>query len=183
MSHFICRTKLSQSDTAFTTMSATQPGRRIVMPVDSSSNCHRAFNWFLKYCYRENDFIIFIHVLQPKYTHGNAVIALDNLINIPVQDGSVSVDDGQRVEAKFRKLAEQAGVNYTIEILADSSIAEAILRLASEHGANLIIVGSRGVGAVRRATLGSVSHHLVTHASVPVLVVPPAASNRPSTSA
>lgn len=153
------------------------------MPVDGSSNCHRAFNWFLKYDYRNSDFIIFTHVLQRTRTNSTTVMALDNLINIPVQDTSTNADSASAVVAKFRKLAEQADVNYTVETLADASVAEAILRLTSDREANLIVVGSRGVGGVRRASLGSVSRHLVTHASVPVLVVPPAASNQPSTSA
>ncbi|VDM31671.1 unnamed protein product [Hydatigera taeniaeformis] len=154
------------------------------MPVDGSSNSHRAFNWFLKYDYRKSDFIIFLHVLQSKSSSScNTVMALDNLVNIPVQSDSEPVSNGDAVLEKFRKLAEQAGVNFTVEALNDSSVAEAILRLASDLDANFIVVGSRGVSGVRRATLGSVSHYLVTHSSVPVLVVPSSSSSRSFTSA
>lgn len=43
--------------------------------------------------------------------------------------------------------------------------------LADEIGATVIVVGSRGRGAIKRALLGSVSDHLVRHAPCPVLVV------------
>lgn len=46
-----------------------------------------------------------------------------------------------------------------------------IPQLAEEMGAGLIVVGSRGLGFVRRALMGSVSQSVVRHAHVPVLVV------------
>jgi nucleotide-binding universal stress UspA family protein len=48
--------------------------------------------------------------------------------------------------------------------------------------ADLLVVGSRGRGAVRSALLGSVALHCVTHASCPVVVVHSAAVGRPQQS-
>jgi nucleotide-binding universal stress UspA family protein len=47
----------------------------------------------------------------------------------------------------------------------------AIIDLAEELGAGLIVMGSRGLGGVRRALLGSISDSVVRHAHCPVLVV------------
>jgi nucleotide-binding universal stress UspA family protein len=46
-----------------------------------------------------------------------------------------------------------------------------IVRVAEEVGAGLIVIGSRGLGGVRRALVGSVSDSVVRHAHCPVLVV------------
>ena len=46
----------------------------------------------------------------------------------------------------------------------------AIIDLAEELGAGLIVMGSRGLGGVRRALLGSISDSVVRHAPCPVLV-------------
>jgi nucleotide-binding universal stress UspA family protein len=46
-----------------------------------------------------------------------------------------------------------------------------ILRLAEELGAGLIVIGSRGLGAVSRALMGSVSESVVRQAHCPVFVV------------
>jgi nucleotide-binding universal stress UspA family protein len=46
-----------------------------------------------------------------------------------------------------------------------------IIDLAEELGAGLIVMGSRGLGGVRRALLGSISDSVVRHAHCPVMVV------------
>jgi nucleotide-binding universal stress UspA family protein len=46
-----------------------------------------------------------------------------------------------------------------------------IVTLAEEIGAGLIVMGSRGVGGIRRALMGSVSGSVLRHAHCPVLVV------------
>jgi nucleotide-binding universal stress UspA family protein len=52
-------------------------------------------------------------------------------------------------------------------------VAMEIVALAEELGADLIVMGSRGLGGVRRALMGSVSDSVVRHAHCPVLVVRP----------
>jgi len=46
-----------------------------------------------------------------------------------------------------------------------------IVGLADELDAGLIVLGSRGLGSLRRALMGSVSDSVVRHAHCPVLVV------------
>ena len=46
-----------------------------------------------------------------------------------------------------------------------------ILRTAESLGVGLIVIGSRGLGALSRALMGSVSDSVVKHAHCPVLVV------------
>jgi nucleotide-binding universal stress UspA family protein len=44
---------------------------------------------------------------------------------------------------------------------------------AADEGADLVIVGARGLGTLGRLVLGSVSDRVVDHAPCPVLVVKP----------
>src|SRR5215208_5054495 len=46
-----------------------------------------------------------------------------------------------------------------------------IVGLADELGAGLIVLGSRGLGSLRRVLMGSVSDSVVRHAHCPVLIV------------
>jgi nucleotide-binding universal stress UspA family protein len=50
-----------------------------------------------------------------------------------------------------------------------------LLDVAKEEKADMIIIGARGLGTVRRTVLGSVSDYIVHHSPIPVTVVPPEA--------
>jgi nucleotide-binding universal stress UspA family protein len=49
--------------------------------------------------------------------------------------------------------------------------AEQIVNLSEELGIGVVVIGSRGLSALRRAVLGSVSESVVRHAHCPVFVV------------
>jgi nucleotide-binding universal stress UspA family protein len=66
-------------------------------------------------------------------------------------------------------IAEQAGATVEIDEL-EGEPADTILESARARGADLIVVGSRGLGTVAGALLGSVSSKVVHHADRPVLV-------------
>uniref|UniRef100_A0A5K3FDT9 Usp domain-containing protein n=1 Tax=Mesocestoides corti TaxID=53468 RepID=A0A5K3FDT9_MESCO len=163
-------------------MSALPLGRRIVIPVDNSCSSIRAFTWFYKFCYHPGDHITFVHVLQPTSTQSDVYFTLEHPISLPVRNFSVNMDHANDVVTKFKGLAERFNVPFSIEILTDNSVGEAVVRLAEDRQANLIVTGSRGFGTVRRTLLGSVSSHLVTHAKIPVLVIPLAPKANYSTS-
>jgi nucleotide-binding universal stress UspA family protein len=46
-----------------------------------------------------------------------------------------------------------------------------VVHLSEELGAGLIVMGSRGLGGIRRALMGSVSDSVVRHAHCPVMIV------------
>ena len=68
---------------------------------------------------------------------------------------------------------EAAGVTVSRAYLRMGRPDEEIVGLAEEIGADLIATGSRGVGGMRRALMGSASDSVVRHAHCPVLVVRP----------
>jgi nucleotide-binding universal stress UspA family protein len=70
--------------------------------------------------------------------------------------------------------AEERRVPYETELLEGSPV-KAVLELARSRNVELIVVGSRGLGAVRGSLLGSVSTAIVHHADRPVLVARPVA--------
>ena len=45
-----------------------------------------------------------------------------------------------------------------------------LVHIAKEEKVNIIVIGCRGLGTVRRTVLGSVSDYVLHHASVPVVV-------------
>jgi len=71
-----------------------------------------------------------------------------------------------------RKLAADAGIEAKAVMVGDR-IADAILDAAKEHGADVIVMGTHGHSAIRRAILGSTTAEVISRAAVPVMVAPP----------
>ncbi|WP_165842291.1 universal stress protein [Paenibacillus xerothermodurans] len=59
----------------------------------------------------------------------------------------------------------------TATLLDGGAPAPVILDYADEHQFDLVVIGSRGMGALKELVLGSVSHEIVQRANIPVLVV------------
>lgn len=57
-------------------------------------------------------------------------------------------------------------------LVEDGPPAMVLLRLVEREGADLVVVGSRGVGGFDELLLGSTSAQLVQHSPVPVTVIP-----------
>ncbi len=74
----------------------------------------------------------------------------------------------------------EAALDHTAAALGDATVNTRVERgapgvvlcdLAAEVGADAIVVGSRGRGAIKRALLGSVSTYVVNNAPCPVVIV------------
>jgi nucleotide-binding universal stress UspA family protein len=72
---------------------------------------------------------------------------------------------------KARAAAEKMGIKADVEHLADRWPADAIIEIAEEKDANLIVMASHGRRGLGRLLLGSQTVEVLTHSKVPVLVV------------
>jgi nucleotide-binding universal stress UspA family protein len=83
----------------------------------------------------------------------------------------VEEDQGaERIANAAATKAEGSGVHAHAHVeLGDP--AEAIVAVGKRLQADLIVVGSRGLGSIRGAMLGSVSHDLVKKSPIPVTIV------------
>jgi len=81
--------------------------------------------------------------------------------------------DGAQRAAAAGFVAEPRIVNRHDDIAAD------ILAVAGDLDADVIVLGTRGLGSVKSVLLGSVSHAVLHHGDRPVLVIPsPALAER-----
>ena len=91
-------------------------------------------------------------------------------------DGKLYEQAQVRSRELLRKLSwrvKAAGGTVAGTHLRMGAVALEIVALAEELGADLIVMGSRGLGGVRRVLMGSVSDSVVRHAHCPVMIVRP----------
>ena len=93
----------------------------------------------------------------------------------PPPDAGVHTAHEDGARAALAKLA--AGVPASVEVLHGGAAEE--LALASAR-MDLLVVGSRGYGPVRRTLLGAVSGRVAESAACPVMVVPRTDAGRPA---
>lgn len=73
------------------------------------------------------------------------------------------------LEAAVKAVGETPAEIHTE--LIEGSPAEAIISVAVTRSSNVIVMGSRGLGRIAGAVLGSTSQKVVTHAPCPVLII------------
>lgn len=106
-----------------------------------------------------------VHVYAfPRLYIGEALAPIPASVNKEVYDVAVETSE------KAAQLLKESGVEGTVELIQGGA-AETILDYAKTHSCDVIIIGSRGLGGIREFVLGSVSHNVVQHSVIPVLVI------------
>jgi nucleotide-binding universal stress UspA family protein len=72
------------------------------------------------------------------------------------------------VREALARVPDSVGVKT---VVTDDPVKPALIAQIEEGRHDLVVMGSRGRGAVRSALLGSVSHHVLHHGGVAVLIV------------
>jgi nucleotide-binding universal stress UspA family protein len=100
---------------------------------------------------------------------------------VPVPAGAqlswVGEDEAETIAAEAAACAEAAGVETRIRVRRGFPV-EVICETAELIAPRILVMGSHGRGAVKRALLGSVSTGVLHHAKCPVLVVRADAKDR-----
>ncbi|KAJ4767830.1 Adenine nucleotide alpha hydrolases-like superfamily protein [Rhynchospora pubera] len=121
--------------------------------------------------------LVILHVQPPVHNHihsvGPAVCATPSLIESVKH---AQEESSRKVLSNALLICEEKGVRAETA-LVEGDAKEMLCQTAEQMNADVLVVGSRGLGALKRAFLGSVSDHCAHHASCPVLIVkPPKAS-------
>ncbi len=136
------------------------PLRRIILATDGSDGSAKALAFVLS-------------KFQPDRSTGNGglvPIHVSVIHVMPIVKYPGLKEAGHRlVEQNVRKLVKEG---FTAEPLCQlGKPAQEIMKVASKQHADLIVMGAKGLGAIARFLLGSVSTRVVQHANCAVLVV------------
>lgn len=80
-------------------------------------------------------------------------------------------EDGQAVVDAVEKTALAKGVKAKAVTVKSDLVSDAIIAAAKKHRCDLIVMASHGRKGIKRLLLGSETQHVLTHTTIPVLVL------------
>ena len=135
--------------------------KRILVPVDGSETSDRAIEEAIKIAEVYNSDIHILYVANINQLAINACLS-DAILEAVTKAGN------EILEKAANKVPEKINVITTSDT---GSPSVTITDFADEIKADLVVIGSRGLGLVKGVLLGSVSQYVVEHAPCPALVV------------
>jgi nucleotide-binding universal stress UspA family protein len=150
-------------------------GGSIVCGVDGSADSQAAVKVAVQLADRLGRTLILAHVVELSHIPYAAAYPLGGIAGpmVMAEEADSEREEGARL---LERVAVDAGLADAERRVAIGYPAERLADLADEEDADLIVVGSRGRGALKAAFLGSVSYNLVGVARCSVLIVPPGVS-------
>lgn len=143
---------------------------QILFPTDFSAHSDEALHTAEILARQSGAALQIVHVFDPKEK---------------AKRGDCPGADEAKSGAKQRLLATMpAGPNLAVDhALLEGDTVDEIVRYASQHQVDLIVMGSHGRTGIPRVVLGSVTTQVVRHAACPVLTVRPKVRLRGKTKA
>ncbi|WP_406209317.1 universal stress protein [Kitasatospora sp. NBC_01560] len=134
--------------------------RRIVVGVDGSPASRQALRWAVGQARLTGAVVdaVLCWVLPTMY--GRAPMSVDRELGHTAEKVLAQAVGATVGDERAAEIRETAVLGNAAEVLEERS-----------HGADLLVVGSRGHGGFAGALLGSVSRHCVQHAACPVVVM------------
>jgi nucleotide-binding universal stress UspA family protein len=108
-----------------------------------------------------------LHVVTA-WTFPNEPTPFDIVPDLPLNADQLAEVESKLNDAIRRVVPAEASTEVTAKVVTGR--ASAVL-IEESRGADLLVVGNRGRGALAEALLGSVSEHCVRHALCPVVVI------------
>ena len=136
--------------------------KQMLVAYDFSDAARRALEWAAGLQRSVGGAMVVLHVVDP--TPSGAALS-------PMPLPILTEGEQQRIEGALRDAAASAGAKATIDLRINPSAGAATIECARQLNADLIVVGTRGQGGVKRALLGSTADHLVRHADCPVVTI------------
>jgi nucleotide-binding universal stress UspA family protein len=136
--------------------------RRLLVPIDGSEQAERAIVLALAIARERMGRIIFCHIVR-----ASDISALAG----GIEDVVVALcDEAQALLAEAVDRARMEGVEAEAA-LAEGDFVEAILRLARERSADVIVMGTHGRRGLKPFVIGSLAEAVLNRSTIPVLVI------------
>lgn len=151
---------------------------KVVVAVDSGASSKHAFDWALQNFLDPSKHILTIFtVVEPPIQSGyyyaaSGAIYLPSFID---EQYEKATEEATRVVRDYQSLVERH-FDHKLQcemIVGRGEVRDEIVDFAEASKTDLLVVGSRGLGALKRTFVGSTSDYCVHHVHCPIIVVKP----------
>ncbi|WP_139651082.1 universal stress protein [Raoultibacter phocaeensis] len=153
--------------------------RTIIVPYDNSKSAHAALTEAMRIASTDPDAAIrILHIVDTEQRVIDKLEATSGQPDAPKPSSEalralfdeVIHEADAELHERIDPIIAAGDTKVSIDIVEETLPGDQIVAYATEHRADLIVMGSRGLGALR-GILGSVSSHVLRTAPMPVLIV------------
>ena len=145
---------------------------KVLIAVDGSEIAEQTFKYYMDNFHKEgNEVFVAYEAEQPPLPtvafHHGASFPAEEIAKIMTEHNKKRND----IENYYTVQCKRYNMKH--KIFAESSKHKpgpSIIKKAEEVGASMIVMGSRGLGMIRRTMLGSVSDYVLHHSKIPVFI-------------
>ena len=152
-----------------TTVAASGENKKIVLiAIDGSPQAEAAFDWYINYAHTAGNELLLVHVADPPFVSTQQVMYMSK--ELWEEMLAQEKEKVQKLEDKFADKMRAAKVAGRIKAVFNNRAGEALVDIAKEKKPLMVVMGTRGMGTMRRTILGSVSDYVLHHAHCPVMI-------------
>jgi len=143
--------------------------KTLLVPVDLSDTTSEVLSGAAKLAQQLSGKLILLHVIEPVPAYVPVGATVDIIAPAPVE-----VEDTKTQQQRLDDLAvpfRSLGIDVTTVVVTGLAVDEIIAQVEA-HGADCIVLGSHGHGALYHLFSGSVVTGVLKHAKCPVMVIP-----------
>ncbi len=135
--------------------------KRILVPLDGSRNSLRGLNKAISLAKKSETEIIGLHVIKTSPSEIEIIKTIfKNALNKNYKNFMINA----------KKKCSRNKIQF-IDVIEYGNEGEKIVSFAAKNKCDLIVMGSRGLGSIREAFLGSTSNHVLHTSKIPVMIV------------
>lgn len=144
--------------------------QRILVPTDGSALSRKAIRSAIDLAATVGAEVVALNVVPrypQTYFEGGLNVSASEVARVEKQ----WAEHGQALADEAGRAAAKAGVKVKSITVKSDLVAEAILAAARKNKCDLVVMASHGRKGIKRLLLGSETQHVLTHGSIPVLVL------------
>ena len=157
---------------------------KAMVAIDESEGSFYALKWALDNFFIDNNnnneegsITVYLVNVQPKFQQHIYPVGVAGAAFYPATAVMESVRKAQEersaaILSKASKMCKDKMVKAE-SIILNGAPREMICQAAEQMNVNLLVIGSRGLGTIKRAFLGSVSDYCAHHVKIPIVIVKP----------